>query len=301
MSTTSQDRIPELRVRPGVSKAVVWSGVALGTTLAILAMMHGARLHLGGMPALPGAVFGVLVEWALFVATAILAAEMTRRHHKTAARYAAQQGSRGASAGGQALRRHALMFLDKSADWAAPRWHARTGSTRTPDEITQPIPSAAPASPSADSAEVNPTEGENMTTPTRGLVSRISPDRRAQRTASRSGAVIPAEWGHVVTQTADFDPEDDGHLLDWMGGQVAGVAAYGEALVEVYEGLTRDKGADPKAAAAIHDVADAIAHAAEMMAAAKAKFSEHYELPREYAANGGLMTHDGRWVTGEGD
>ena len=50
----------------------------------------------------------------------------------------------------------------------------------------------------------------------------------------------------------------------------------------------------------LHDVADAAAQAAETMAAAKARFTEHYELPREFAANGGLMTHDGRWVTGEG-
>jgi hypothetical protein len=42
------------------------------------------------------------------------------------------------------------------------------------------------------------------------------------------------------------------------------------------------------------------AQAAETMGTAKAKFTDHYELPREFAANGGLMTHDGRWVTGEG-
>jgi len=297
--STSENRIPELRVRPPVGKRVVITGVVLGTLLSIWVMKHGARLHLGGMPALPSAVFGVLVEWAVIVALAILAAETTRRHHKKAAKFAAMQGSRGAYAAGRTARRHGLMFLDKAGDWAAPRWHARTDGT--PGEDTQPVPVAVPASPSADRAEVNPTEGENMTITTGGRVSRITPDRRGQRVASRTGAVVPAEWGQVVSLTADFDPEDDGHLLDWMGGQVAGVAAYGESLVEVYEGLTRDKGADPKAAAAIHDVADAIAHAAEMMADAKAKFAQHYELPREYAANGGVMTHDGRWVTGEGE
>ena len=36
------------------------------------------------------------------------------------------------------------------------------------------------------------------------------------------------------------------------------------------------------------------------MAGAKTQFADHYELPREFAANGGLMTHDGRWITGEG-
>jgi hypothetical protein len=59
-------------------------------------------------------------------------------------------------------------------------------------------------------------------------------------------------------------------------------------------------GIDPAASALLHDVADAVAHAAEAMSAAKQKFVDHYELPREFAGNGGLMTHDGRWVTGEG-
>ena len=42
-------------------------------------------------------------------------------------------------------------------------------------------------------------------------------------------------------------------------------------------------GIDPKGLAALHDVADAAAHAAETMAAAKQKFTDHYELPREFA------------------
>jgi hypothetical protein len=37
------------------------------------------------------------------------------------------------------------------------------------------------------------------------------------------------------------------------------------------------------------------------MAAARHRFADHYELPREFAGNGGLMPHDGRWVTGDGD
>ena len=131
-------------------------------------------------------------------------------------------------------------------------------------------------------------------------VSKIAPDRRARRTAAHTGGSIPSEWGPVVAQAADFEPESDGHLLDWMAGQVTGMAAYAEALIEAYETGVDAVGIDPKGLAALHDVADAAAHAAETMGAAKAKFTEHYELPREFAANGGLMTHDGRWVTGEG-
>jgi hypothetical protein len=131
-------------------------------------------------------------------------------------------------------------------------------------------------------------------------VSKITPDRRARRTAAHTGGSIPSEWGPVVAQAADFEPESDGHLLDWMAGQVTGMAAYAEALIEAYEIGVNTVGIDPKGLAALHDVADAAAHAAETMSGASKKFADHYELPREFAANGGLMTHDGRWVTGEG-
>ena len=130
--------------------------------------------------------------------------------------------------------------------------------------------------------------------------SRISPEHRAQRAARTGTAGIPSEWAAVVGQTADFEPDSDGELLDWMARQVTGLSAWAEALVDTYEHCTQVIGIDPAASAMLHDVADAAAQAAETMSAAKAKFVEHYELPREFAANGGLMTHDGRWVTGEG-
>ena len=130
--------------------------------------------------------------------------------------------------------------------------------------------------------------------------SRIKTAHRAQRAAARSGGSVPSEWGPVIAETADFEPEDDGELLEWMNRQVTGLSAWAEALVDFYEHCTGVVGIDPKASAMLHDVADAAAGAAETMGAAKAKFTEHYELPREFAANGGLMTHDGRWVTGEG-
>ena len=131
-------------------------------------------------------------------------------------------------------------------------------------------------------------------------VSKIAPERRARRTAARTGGSMPSEWGPVIAQTADFEPEDDGELLDWMNRQVTGMSGYAEALVDLYDHCTNVIGIDPEASALLHDVADAVAHAAETMGAAKPKFTEHYELPREFAGNGGLMTHDGRWVTGEG-
>jgi hypothetical protein len=130
--------------------------------------------------------------------------------------------------------------------------------------------------------------------------SKISTGHRAQRAARTGAAGVPSEWAAVVGQAADFEPENDAELLDWMARQVTGLSAWAEALVDTYEHCTQVIGIDPQASAMLHDVADAAAEAAETMGAAKAKFAEHYELPREFAANGGLMTHDGRWITGDG-
>ena len=105
----------------------------------------------------------------------------------------------------------------------------------------------------------------------------------------------------MIARAADFEPGDDGELLGWMGDEVSGVAGYAEALIDLYESCTAGIGLDPVAMTALHDVADAAAHAAETMSGARRRFADHYELPREFAGNGGLMPHDGRWVTGDGD
>ena len=130
---------------------------------------------------------------------------------------------------------------------------------------------------------------------------RITPAHRARHTAARTGGAMPAEWAGVIARAADFEPGDDGELLGWMSDEVSGVAGYAEALIDLYESCTSGIGLDPVAMTALHDVADAAAHAAETMSGARHRFADHYELPREFAGNGGLMPHDGRWVTGDGD
>jgi hypothetical protein len=312
--------------RTGLSRAVIWTGIALGTAVAVLAISGGARPQIGGPPSWLGAVLGVLLVYALIVGAAITVAELTRRHHKTARKYVARQGKRGALAAGRTARSRWRALTA----WAAARWQARQAREAAP---------ASPEDPDAEQPAPRPTrrpDGEPETaadkrffdlresgytgpidqdgyavdehTPTGGSTmaaqpahsSRISPDRRARRAAARSGGTVPSEWAAVVATTADFEPENDGELLGWMARQVTGLSAWAEALVDTYEHCTQVIGIDPVASTMLHDVADAAAQAAETMGAAKARFTEHYELPREFAANGGLMTHDGRWVTGDG-
>ena len=299
-----------------VSRAVIWAGLAVGTCLTVLVVMHGIRV-----PRLE-VVLSVLATWALTV-LAVAAVALLRRHHPAIRHH----GKRGAIAAARRTRSGARSATAWLAAMAAPRWEKRehrplmfrkvredeeTGTRRLDGEpeagadkrffdlresgYTGPVNQDGYAVPDAPPPGHADTDGGT----TSMTVSKITPDRRARRTAAHTGGSIPSEWGPVVAQAADFEPESDGHLLDWMAGQVTGMAAYAEALIEAYETGVNTVGIDPKGLAALHDVADAAAHAAETMAAAKQKFTDHYELSREFAANGGLMTHDGRWVTGEG-
>jgi hypothetical protein len=124
------------------------------------------------------------------------------------------------------------------------------------------------------------------------------PAPRARRTVNTA---VPGAWGAVVAHTADFQAESDGDLLNWMRGEALGAAAYAEAMVEQYETCLNVIGVDPVAIQTLHDVADAATTMATTMAAAVKKFAEHYELPTQFVADGGLLAHDGRWHKGDGD
>jgi hypothetical protein len=328
-----------------VSRAVLWTGIAVGVFLATEAVLHRLVLPL----ALP-AFADVVMTFLLIIAAAVVLAELTRRHHRVALGH----GKRISASGLRRVRRHRTGVLAWLAAKAGPRWanrehrplmfrrlrgepegpaaqgapeetagpaysfgHARqraawpvssleeaTARARQmsgsgePYVVTEYPPGGGPGRTIATyvhGKQSQPTEG-STTMP----ASKISTGHRAQRAARTGAAGIPSEWAAVVGQAADFEPDSDAELLDWMARQVTGLSAWAEALVDTYEHCTQVIGIDPQASAMLHDVADAAAEAAETMGAAKAKFTEHYELPREFAANGGLMTHDGRWITGDG-
>jgi hypothetical protein len=292
--------------RTAISRAVVWTGIALGTALAVLAISGGAVLRVGGLPSWLGVAAGTVIMWALIVLAAVTLAELTRRHHTAARAYAIRHGKRGALATGRTARKRWQAVMAHAAAWAAPRWQARHHEEPRSDPAAVTPPAPQDATPAGGATTTSPAgnRGKGIMPMTaqpngRGPVSRITPGRRARRTAAHAGGNVPTEWGPVVAQAADFEPENDAHLLEWMTGQVTGMAAYAEALIEAYETCVGTVGLDPKGLAAVHDVADAAAHAAETMSGAKTQFTDHYELPREFAGNGGLMPHDGRWVTGE--
>jgi len=284
------------QARTLVTRAVIWTGLAVGTCLTVLAVRNGIRV-----PRLE-VVLSVLATWALLSVLSVVAVELLRRHHRVLRHH----GKRGAVAAARRTRTGARSATAWLAAKAAPRWENREHRSlmfrkllgEPEDPAAEPAPEAEAPAPGAAPGPPPPDDTHGGTTSM--TVSKIAPERRARRTAARTGGSMPAAWGPVIALAADFEPEDDAALLDWMNGQVTGMSGYGEALVDLYDHCTNVIGIDPAASALLHDVADAVAHAAEAMAAAKQKFTDHYELPREFAGNGGLMTHDGRWVTGEG-
>jgi hypothetical protein len=374
--------------RRGLSRAVAWCGIAIGTALAVLAMTDGARLHIGGH-GLPGwirAAVGAVVLWLVTVAAVTVVAELARRHHKTVGRAAWRQARRGGSAAARGARTHGGRLAAAAGAWAEPRWQRRTagdsdgsgrafaapslaerirawrhgrrlfsrrpgpGATSPADDAPAPRrvcsacggpeggergplvtwwngpdahlirrdgPEAymvhrshfedprnglygqpyeeAPAGPGGTTTTEN--GGTTMSEPTTPpAVPRLGRRSRARRTDGAG-----AGWKQLAADTADFEPEDDADLLSWMAGEVTGMTLYAESITEVYETGVNTVGLDPVSLAALHEYAEAAAEASEAMAHARAKFAAHYSEVREFAAAGGLLPYNGRWMTGEGD
>lgn len=135
-----------------------------------------------------------------------------------------------------------------------------------------------------------------------------SAGRRAQRRsgnlviAAGAGGVTTPAWQHVVTETADFEPDDDGEWLEWSASQVIGLGSYAEALIEQYEYLIHVIGIDPAAVDGQLEFAEAVAEAVDRMSKAREDLVKFFAELRE-AAQEGRMPPKFRphWVKGRGD
>lgn len=306
---------------PYASRAVAFAGVMLGTALVVLAYWEGARPRIPWMPAFLGAVLGAVVVWLVVVVIASVGAELLRRNRKALAGHAKRHGRRGASAVASGARRGGKSAASRLTAWAGPRWAARRPATRRVDgqpeteadkrffdlresgyrgPIDQDgrIPDPAdPATGTHDPAGAPAPAAASQN----GTATMTDTDSRPAGTVKTAKANAPAAWKALAANTADFEPEDDGDLLEWMASEVAGMSAYSEALIAVYESCVDSLGLDPVAMSAVHDTADAAAEAATAMAYARQKFAAHYAEVREFTANGGLLPYNGRFITGEGE
>jgi hypothetical protein len=318
------------QARTLVSRAVIWTGIVLGTALTILAMWNGVRLRVPDIPSILSAALGALIVWALFMVVAAVLSELTVRHHRAVLGHGWRYGRRAAIAtlgGARSAAARTAPWRTRIIDALRARWSARDGDPLLfarkggPDEPATGTPEPVPTrrldgkpETEADtrfldlraSGYTGPIDQDGYPADTGGTTTMTQPSSPAApaprgRRVLTIGGAVPGEWKSLVAITADFEPEDDAHLLAWMASEVNGMSAYAEALTEVYETGVSSVGLDPVSLAALHDTADAAADAAQAMAGARQKFAAHYQEVREFAAAGGLLPHDGRWITGEGD
>jgi hypothetical protein len=116
----------------------MWIGLMLGTTLAVLAMVNGARLKVGGTPSFIGVFLGGLIVWGLVVGFTTLVAELLRRHHRALGRAAGHQAGRGARGSWRLARRHGGRGMHAAGQWADNRWQARQSGPQ-PASVREPV------------------------------------------------------------------------------------------------------------------------------------------------------------------
>src|SRR5260370_16648726 len=103
------------QARTLVTRAVIWTGLAVGTCLTVLAVRNGIRV-----PRLE-VVLSVLATWALLTVLSVAAVELLRRHHRVLRRH----GKRGAVAAAHGTRRGARSATACLAAKAGPPWENR--------------------------------------------------------------------------------------------------------------------------------------------------------------------------------
>jgi hypothetical protein len=187
------------------------------------------------------------------------------------------------------------------AGWLHSRWQElRTGedSGLEPAPLIQPSPNGASSMPPGNTGGngTRPRGSSQSLPPANGTVQQ--PAIRARRIAAAAGTVpVPAGWAAVVAGTADFEADSNVELAQWMTGQVLGLAAWAESVVEQHE-TNRAMGVDGAAISMLQDVAEAGVTCAQTMAGAVSQFCNYFELPDSFVDTGGQLAHDGRWHQG---
>jgi hypothetical protein len=265
---------------------VLVTGIIAGSALAALAIINGIRVPWPGLPPVPGALIGFATEWLIAVATATLAVELLRRHHKAIAASA----WRATSGLGRSV-------MDHLTAWAGPRWQRRwalvDALTGAPAAAVHAPPAAAIPVPVAAPAVASPNGDTPMTTAER-------PARPPSR-APRAPAGASATWRAVASDIADFEPEDEADLARRFRAEAAGMAEYAGGIAALIERLHERDGFDMASLGLMHDAADKVADASDDVTGAVSRFLAFYENLIAHAAEHGQDSapHDGRFFSGD--
>jgi len=185
--------------RTVTSRPVLFTGLALGTAITVLAVWDGLRLNVPGVPSILRVVLGVLILWALFAAAGAVLSELTVRHHRAALAHGWRHGKRGGAAAAGWSRRAARGAAVRSRPWRTriitamqTRWAARG------------VPAALePEDPAGGNERICP--GCGWAIPAGGTCPTCKPTREADPPESGTGPTY--SWG---TEAGPYGwPADD--------------------------------------------------------------------------------------------
>ncbi|GAA1749313.1 hypothetical protein GCM10009734_66470 [Nonomuraea bangladeshensis] len=108
----------------------------------------------------------------------------------------------------------------------------------------------------------------------------------------------PADWRTLAVRVADFNPDDDADLINFMTQEIAGMAAYASAYESVFQTCTGSLGLDPRSVQALGEFGENFVQITAEMARARARFVAIYEEVMRMVADGTVMPHNGRFFTG---
>lgn len=186
-----------------------------------------------------------------------------------------------------------LTIHAKKAPWDVPPVPARPAPPPRPDDM-HAAAAQAQGAPATNPDPVRPP----------------APPRRpgqAQRWSAAAAPVIripvakgpvPREWQALADAIREFRPRNDGHLLDWLSGNVRGSGEVAGALVEVFEACVNQDGLTVVAMHALHDAGDGAAQLGEIFRDVMRQFADYYDGYRQWAADGGESPNDSRFITG---
>jgi hypothetical protein len=112
-------------------------------------------------------------------------------------------------------------------------------------------------------------------------------------------APIPPDHASVQARIAGYEPENDAALTAFMQGEAAAMAGYGEAWHAHVENLLQAVGLDPAAVQGALELGSVLADTATDVHLALRRFITVYLEVLKFAADGGILPHDGRWLSGE--
>lgn len=109
----------------------------------------------------------------------------------------------------------------------------------------------------------------------------------------------PKDWGGVASRVADFEPESDADLINFMSAEILGMCGYSDAYEALYETCTRSLGLDQRSVQGLGEFGQRVVDLTREMALAHKRFIVIYQEVMRMVADGTVMPHNGRFFSGE--